>query len=198
MQQDLNFIVFSICFFWLLLCFHGIVTVYDSLDTPLTQQSFLAISRLMALRQPPDRIEWAPVQRQGRTKLCGLFSIAFLLELVFGFAPEQANFNYGRMRESVQRMLEEQFVFRIEQSGRTTRRSPRWRAENWKGAADKFEIPEALNKNEETTPDRPNGEGTQLPSTTQIPVLEDTSEPNPMDSLVDVHLPTEFLESLKE
>ena len=47
------------------------------------------------------------VQRQNDTNSCGLFAIAFAAELVFGFSPENVEFNTSLMRQHLIKCLEE-------------------------------------------------------------------------------------------
>ena len=91
---------------WICSCSHRgsmIVQVLDSLGLfmPLNQSTVLQIAKIYSV--PTDQsvleIQKLSVQQQHGTLDCGLFSIAFAVEMCLGHNPQYASFNQQKMRE---------------------------------------------------------------------------------------------------
>ena len=95
---------------WILsFCSNGRVQVCDSLNTALTRSSRKAIRSLYKHYFSGDEVmSFLPVQRQPDGYNCGLFAIAFAVEILDGKSPSEAKFSVDEIREHLISCLETQ------------------------------------------------------------------------------------------
>ena len=86
---------------------NGIQSLYDSLDHGLTPS---LKSQLAQLSQEALQVSWPHVQRQRGPSACGVFAIAFAVELAFGGDPAQVIYDQSLMRDHLERCYEEEIL----------------------------------------------------------------------------------------
>ena len=86
----------------------GYVDVYESLSSPVTQE---LLELAFDLTGPPFKgIRCIPVQQQTNGSDCGVFSIAFATNLVYGQSPANVTYNISQMHPHLQHCLKGGFM----------------------------------------------------------------------------------------
>ena len=76
-------------------CIPGTVRLFDSLYHDIISQDQV---KDLVLAESFQKLEYAPCQQQRNGSDCGVFAIAFVTSLVFGYNPQNLNFDITKMR----------------------------------------------------------------------------------------------------
>ena len=85
------------------------VEIYDSLTThdgKLPERVIHTIAHMIKVPSPSLRLKWMPVQQQRNHYDCGLFAIAFAVDIAFGDSPCSSSYDASELRKHLLKCLQ--------------------------------------------------------------------------------------------